>query len=173
MKILAGYLKLQSSNPSDFKGDSKDRDHPGWIEVLDVSFATEKRTLGPMHGRKRSELTTYTLFVSKSPKHLPDISEFSITAIKAVPLVSVVFHIPGKPGHRFEFGGAASVGSTGAVTDSRDGPTDEFAIDFEAAYYRAGAASLPNAASSAFSEQSTAAALKKLHELRQSLIQGT
>ena len=41
MRNLAGYLKIQSDNPAEFKGDSNDRDHPDWIEVIDVSVASD------------------------------------------------------------------------------------------------------------------------------------
>jgi hypothetical protein len=158
MPKLAGYLKVESNNPSDFKGDSKDKDHRDWIEVVDVSVASafvQDRGRGrqrPAGQVKGSGLSTYTLFISKSEKRAPAGSQFM--GLSPTPFASVVLH-------RFEFGEAAA---GGFITS--EGPVEEFAIDFETAYYRPGSASLPKAASLNFNPGNTKKALDTLKKLR-------
>jgi len=165
MPKLAGYLKVESNNPSDFKGDSKDKDHRDWIEVVDVSVASafvQDRGGGrhrPAGQVKGSGLSTYTVFISKSEKRAPAGSQFM--GLSPTPFASVVLHIAGHPGHRFEFGEAAA---GGFITS--EGPVEEFAIDFETAYYRPGSASLPKAASLNFNPGNTKKALDTLKKLR-------
>lgn len=168
MRHLAWYLKVESGNPSNFKGDSKDRDHRDWIEVVDVSFVhvSWKPSGSPSRRAGRAAVpdeSPYGLFITKSRERAPDGSVFG--ALAPTSFASVVLHVPGHPGHRFEFGGAKAGGVIGVLDAASRGSFEEVTIDFEAAYYRAGAASLPNAASSNFTPKSTVEALEKLRQL--------